>query len=66
MRSQRDEYAEVTDGRSVTISTGGAAHDLALGTSFPPLEKVTLTLSTVSKWRRVLDEGTVYYIPMWN
>ena len=63
-RSQRDEYAEAVDGRSVTISTGDA-HSLSLG-DFPPLEKPALTLSTVSKWRRTIDDGTVYYIPMWT
>ena len=57
-RLQRDE--DHIPGTNAT-ETNGTGHSLTI-TSAPS----GVTTSTTSKWLKVVDDGTVYYIPMWT
>lgn len=59
-RNQRDESDLPGTGRT---EANGSGHDLDITTAVAP---AGITTSTVAKWFRVNDGGTIYYIPMWT
>ena len=59
-RLQRDE--DHIPGTNAT-EANGSGHDISVAGAVVP---AGVTTSTISKWLKVMDNGTAYYIPMWT
>ncbi len=62
-REQNDEILNLT-GTTVANATNIATMDPANGGT--ALAPAAVTVSTVSKWLKIVESGTEYYIPLWT
>ena len=60
VRLKRDEDHIPATGAT---EANGSGHDISVAGAVVP---AGITTSTISKWLKVTDNGTEYYIPMWT